>query len=625
MLYQVSHAYKSFGTDTVFEDCQFEIKGTEKIALVGRNGSGKTTFLKCICHEEKFDKAKVSLQGDTTIGYLAQKALTNDTETVEQALKAVFAPVFKLADEMRDMEKQMETDSSEKLLTRYARAQEKFENLNGYNWEAEMLTVFTRFGFTEQDINRHVGEFSGGQKTRIAFVRLLLSKPDILLLDEPTNHLDLDTIEWLEGYVRSYPRAVVIVSHDRMFLDHTAEIVYDLEYGHMTRYTGNYTSFIVQKKNNLERQQAAFRRQQKDIARLEQLIEKFRYKASKAAFAQSKIKYLERMEKLDPVKGADTRTFHAHFSPRIKGGERVLEVENLTIGYDKPLCTIEHLEIRRGQRLAIIGPNGTGKSTLIKTWMGLLSPLAGSFMFGHQIEKGYFDQQLAQFVNGRTVLEELWEDNPDLDRTQIRSVLGQFLFSADDVFKNVEVLSGGEKVRLSLAKLLLKHNNVLLLDEPTNHLDIPGKEALEEALHDFTGTILFVSHDRYFIQQLSTDLLLLEEGRATYIPESYAAYEDRQKESLEKQKEEKKDKERKSNSPAVREAPARSVQGIRREISKIEKQITDKERELEANRELRYEPEYYQDYQKMQVLDEHIDDIHNELAHLYARWEELNS
>lgn len=622
MLYQVSHAYKSFGAETVFEDCQFEIKGTEKIALVGRNGCGKTTFLKCICREEEFDRANVALQGDTTIGYLAQKALTNDNETVRAALKEVFAPVFKLADEMREMEKRMETEASEKLLSRYARAQEKFEECNGYNWEAEMRTVFTRFGFSEPDLERRVGEFSGGQKTRIAFVRLLLSKPDILLLDEPTNHLDLSTIEWLESYVRNYPRAVVIVSHDRMFLDHTATVVYDLEYGHMVRYTGNYTSFVTQKKNNLERRQAAYRRQQKDIARLEQLIEKFRYKASKAAFAQSKIKYLERMEKLEPVNGADTRTFHAHFKPRIKGGERVLEVENLAIGYERPLCTIDHLEIRRGQRLAIIGPNGTGKSTLFKTWMGLLPPLGGSFLFGHQIEKGYFDQQLAQFVGGKTVLEELWDANPELDRTQIRSVLGQFLFSADEVFKQVDVLSGGEKVRLSLAKLLLRHDNVLLLDEPTNHLDIPGKEALEEALRDFTGTILFVSHDRYFIQQLSTDLLVLEEGKAVYVPGGYAAYETRPPETEKGKGEEKKEKP--VSSPS-KETSACSGEDLRREIAKIEKQITVKEKELEANRELRFEPEYYQDYQKMQVLDAHIDDIHNALAHLYARWEELNS
>jgi ATP-binding cassette subfamily F protein 3 len=622
MLYQASHVSKSFGADTVFEDCQFEIKGTEKIAIVGRNGCGKTTFLKCMCGEEAFDKGNVSLQNKARIGYLAQKPLSNDQETVREALKEVFAPVFALQARMEEMEKRMEEEADEKLLDQYASAQEEFEALNGYSWETEMMTVFTKFGFTREDMDRRVGEFSGGQKTRIAFVRLLLSKPEILLLDEPTNHLDLETIEWLEGYVKAYPRAVVVVSHDRMFLDHVVSVVYDMEYGKMTRYTGNYSSYVEQKKNNIERQQAAYERQQKDIARLQQLIEKFRYKASKAAFAQAKIKYLERMDKLDPVKDADTRSFHAHFTPRIKGGEKVLEIADLTIGYDSPLCTIGSLEVRRGDRLAVIGPNGTGKSTLMKTLMGQVNALGGSYLYGHQIEKGYFDQQLAQFSSGKTVLEELWDAAPDMDRTQVRSILGQFLFHADDVFKSVDVLSGGEKVRLCLAKLLLQHSNLLLLDEPTNHLDIPGKEALEEALDGFTGTIIFVSHDRYFIQQLSTRMLVLSPGKAEEIPMSYREYMADHEKEPQKAEEKKKDETPLKNkgketvmSPELRQ----------KEITRLERKIDTKEKELEASRALRYEPEYYQDYRKMEELDAHIDDIHNELAHLYARWEELNS
>jgi ATP-binding cassette subfamily F protein 3 len=622
MLYQASHVSKSFGADTVFEDCQFEIKGTEKIAIVGRNGCGKTTFLKCMCGEEAFDKGTVSLQNKARIGYLAQKPLSSDQETVRDALKEVFAPVFALQARMEEMEKRMEKEADEKLLDQYASAQEEFEALNGYSWETEMMTVFTKFGFTREDMDRRVGEFSGGQKTRIAFVRLLLSKPEILLLDEPTNHLDLETIEWLEGYVKAYPRAVVVVSHDRMFLDHVVSVVYDMEYGKMTRYTGNYSSYVEQKKNNIERQQAAYERQQKDIARLQQLIEKFRYKASKAAFAQSKIKYLERMDKLDPVKDADTRSFHAHFTPRIKGGEKVLEIAALTIGYDSPLCTIDSLEVRRGDRLAVIGPNGTGKSTLMKTLMGQIDALGGSYLYGHQIERGYFDQQLAQFSSGKTVLEELWDAAPDMDRTQVRSILGQFLFRADDVFKSVDVLSGGEKVRLSLAKLLLQHSNLLLLDEPTNHLDIPGKEALEEALDGFTGTIIFVSHDRYFIQQLSTRMLVLSPGKAEQIPMSYREYmSDHEKEP---QKAEEKKKEENPLKNKGKET-VMSPELRQKEITRLERKIDAKEKELEASRALRYEPEYYQDYRKMEELDAQIDDIHNELAHLYARWEELNS
>ncbi len=622
MLYQVSHASKSFGADPVFEDVQFEIRGTEKVTIVGRNGCGKTTFLRCMCGEMDFDSGTVSRMNGVTIGYLAQKPLSDDHLTVEQELRAVFEPVLAMEHEMHVLEEQMKTDPSEKLLSRYAELQEKFEAVNGYSWESEMMTVFTKFGFLPQDISRRIGEFSGGQKTRIAFVKLLLSKPDILLLDEPTNHLDMETIEWLEGYVKNYPKAVVMVSHDRMFLDHTADVVYDMEYGRMTRYAGNYSSFVIQKRNNLERQEQAYVRQQKDIQRLEELIEKFRYKKNKGAFAQSKIKYLDRMEKLEPVQKADLKTFHAHFTPRIKGGEKVLETDHLKIGYDHPLAEVS-MSMRRGDRIAVIGPNGCGKSTFVKTLMELIPSLGGSFLWGHQIEKGYFDQQLAQFSSGKTVLEELWDENPDLDRTQVRSVLGQFLFSADEVFKTVDVLSGGEKVRLSFAKLLLQHSNVLILDEPTNHLDIPGKEALEESLKGFTGTILFVSHDRYFIEQLATGLLIMENGGAEYLPMTYDEYvaEKNGTSAMEQKKQE-------EPAPVIAQKPAEkklSPEGKKREIARLEKQITEKEQDLEAHRALRFEPEYYQDYQKMNELDEKIDEIHNELAHLYEKWEEMNS
>ena len=617
MIYQVNKASKYYGATVVFEDVNFEIKNTEKIALVGRNGSGKTTFLRCISGEEDFDKANVNKANATTIGYLAQKVIEDEGLSVKEELMKNYTHIFEVEAKLRELEEKMKTNSDESTLKEYAELQEELEMNNGYTWESEMNTVFSKFGFTKDDLDKRINEFSGGQKTRIAFVKLLLSKPDILLLDEPTNHLDVDAIEWLENYIRNYPKAVVVVSHDRMFLDRVVSVVYELEFNKMKRYAGNYSAYVTQKKNDLDRLEQAYKRQQKDIERLEQLIEKFRYKKNKAKFAQSKIKYLDRMDKISLEK-VDDKTFHAKFTPKLKGGERVLELDSLKIGYDKPLAQVT-MSVRRGDRVAIIGSNGTGKSTLMKTLVEQIPSLGGDYLFGHQIEVGYFDQQLAQFSSGKTVLEELWDEYPDLDRTTIRSVLGQFLFSADDVFKTVDVLSGGEKVRLSLSKLLLKHANLLLLDEPTNHLDIPGKEALEESLKDYEGTLIFVSHDRYFIKELATSLLLFDDEGVKYIPMSYSEYYNLEENKV---KEEKK-VEAKIKEVKRREKPL-SKEGKERLIKKLEKEITAKEEELEEMRELRFEPEFYQDQMKMRELDERIDDIHNEIANLMKEWEELS-
>ncbi|MCI5773193.1 MAG: ABC-F family ATP-binding cassette domain-containing protein [Erysipelotrichaceae bacterium] len=615
MLYQINKGSKSFGANDVFKDIQFEIKNTEKIAIVGRNGCGKSTFLKCILQEEELDKGTIHQLSNTTIGYLSQNALVDKEISVQAEMNKVFAKIFDLQKEINEVELLMQSDTSEKVLNRYANLIERFEALNGYNYQAELETVFCRFGFEKSDLERKIKTFSGGQQTRIAFVKLLISKPDILLLDEPTNHLDLETIEWLEGYLKKYPKAVVLVSHDRMFLDDIVDVVYEIEYGMMKKYVGNYTAFVNQKKMDLERQMSAYNRQQKEIAHMEALIEKFRYKATKASFAQSKIKALDKMEKLEEVKQPDNKTFKAHFTPKTKGGKDVLIIDELAIGYDSKLCQLS-LQIQANDKIAIIGPNGCGKSTLLKTLMGQLAPLAGSYLYGHQIETSYFDQQLAQISNENCVLEELWNQYPDMDRTSIRSVLGQFLFSADDVFKNVSVLSGGEKVRLALAKILLEHGNFLVLDEPTNHLDIVSKEALEEALNGYSGTILFVSHDRYFIKQIANKILVIENGQATLYPFGYQQYIDSKNGVVEETK----------TSNEKKEKPVRQKNmNIGKEIAKIEKMISEKENELEELRNLRFEPEYYHDFQKMNVLDEQIDDVHNEIENLMLKWEELSN
>lgn len=611
MKYQIHKGSKYFGANTVFENIQFEIRNTEKIAIVGRNGCGKTTLLKAIANEESLDKGDIHKESGLTIGYLAQTTFSNDEAIVEEELEHAFDNIKLVGKQMDDVALAMATDHSEEILNRYANLQQRYEEMGGYTYHSDMMTIFTKFGFQEADLKRSISSFSGGQKTRLAFVKLLLSKPDILLLDEPTNHLDISTIEWLEGYVKRYPKAVVLVSHDRMFLDDVVDVVYELEYGVMRRYPGNYTNYVNTKKSDLEQQKSAYARQQKEIQRMEELIEKYRYKATKAAFAQSKIKYLDRMDKVsDPT--VDEKTFTARFVPNIRGGKRVLEVHDLNIGYDKVLCNV-NLEVMQSQKIAIIGPNGKGKSTLMKTLMGQIPPLSGSFLLGHQIEVGYFDQELAQFDTNNTVIEEIWNDFPELTRTEVRTALGCFLFHGEDVFKTVDCLSGGEKVRLSFVKLMLSHPNFLMMDEPTNHLDLLGKEALEESLRDYSGTMLFVSHDRYFISKLATAILVIDEGKATYYPLTYNEY--MQKEPIkvvdkaEIKKEEKK--------------PERYI-NYGKEISKLEKKIAEKEEELEALRELRFEPEYYHDYHKMNTLDAQIDDVHNEIENMMKTWEEYS-
>ena len=611
MIVQISNGTVYFGANDVFDNIDFTVNENERIALVGRNGSGKTTLLKVLTGECELSSGQLIKANKTSISYLKQNALALSEDTIGEVFDQVFAKLKDLEKQMEELSDAMKEDPDEKLINKYSALQEEYKYLGGYTYQSEMLSVLAGFGFKESDLERKVSSFSGGEKTKIAFASLLLAKPDLLLLDEPTNHLDLSTIEWLENYLAKYKKAMVIVSHDRMFLDKTVNVVYELEYGSIRRYAGNYSSFVEQKKNDLIRQESAYRRQQKDIKRLEELIEKFRYKKNKAAFAQSKIKYLERMERIEDPKKADTKAFKAKFVCGVRGGKNVLSLDHFEVGYDKPLANVS-LEIKRGDRICVMGDNGTGKSTLLKSIIGETKPLGGYMMLGHQIQIGYFDQNLANFHNGNTVLEELWNEHPDLDMFKIRSVLGAFLFTADEVFKEVDVLSGGEKVRLSLAKLMMKKANFLILDEPTNHLDIISKEALENALNEYDGTILFVSHDRYFIRKIATSCLVIDTDKVTYYPDGYKDYIDaKTKEAPEKVKEEKNEVPLKE----LKQKPKYNIKRLENEISLMEDILEDK-------RALRYEPEYYQDMKKMAELDDEIDEIHNKIHALEEKWEE---
>lgn len=610
---QVSNISKSYGAQDVLKKASLTIKDKEKVALVGKNGCGKTTLLKIICDKEKPDKGSRVVSNGVKIGYLAQITFSDIEHTVYQELSEAFSNVRSLEKQLQEQALILERDPSEKQLEKYASLQARFEALNGYQYEVELKNVFFHFGFGEEDLYKELSQFSSGQRTRIALVKLLLSKPDVLLLDEPTNHLDVESIEWLENYVRHYPSAVILVSHDRTFLDHVVDEIVEIEYGVTTRYVGNYSHYVKAKEEFLKKNHEAYLRQQAHIHRLEELIEKFRYKKNKAAFAQSKIKYLERMDRIEDLK-ADTSTMHASFQCARKGGKDVLEVKDLVLGYDQPLSTVS-FTLRKGDRMAIIGPNGIGKSTLIKTLMHKVLALSGEYHFGYQIDIGYFDQDSAHRKSEKTVIDTLWDVSPDLNQTQIRNTLAGFLFTQDEVFKEVNSLSGGEKVRLSLAELMLMEDNLLLLDEPTNHLDIPTKEALEKALEHYDGTILFVSHDRMFLSKMASRVLEMDEKCKVYDCTYDEYIEKKASNSLVEEAE----IQRTSNDNVQ---SFKDRKALKNRVDRLEQLLEQAQEDLESLRELRYEPEYYQDYQKMEELDQMIDEKHNEIAHYTQEWEE---
>ncbi len=608
MLITINSGTVYFGANDVFENIDFVVNENEKIALVGRNGCGKTTLLKVLMGEVELSSGQLIKSNKIKVGYLNQNSLIDCHNNVRDELLTVYKDLLDKENKLNELSEKLKVEHSDKLINEYSSLEEEFKMQGGYTYNSEMETILFGFGFKKEDLDKNVADFSGGEKTKLAFVKLLLSKPDLLLLDEPTNHLDLSTIEWLENYLSKYKKAIVLVSHDRIFLDKIVNSVYELEYGRLKKYAGNYSKYVEQKKIDFEKDSEAYVRQQKEIKRLEELIEKFRYKKNKAAFAQSKIKYLDRMEKLDDPKKADTKVFKATFKCAIKGGKSVLNMDHFQVGYDKPLFEVTH-EILRGQRVCVMGDNGCGKSTLLKTIVGKLPSLGGYMLLGHQIDIGYFDQNIAAYKNGNTVLEELWNEYPNKDMYEIRSTLGAFLFSSDEVFKEVSVLSGGEKVRLALAKLMLKNANFLILDEPTNNLDIVSKEALEKALKNYDGTILFVSHDRYFIKEVATSCLVVENGKVTYYDDGYKDYIDTNKKI--------------ENKETVKEKVDLKVVKARPKynLKKIEEEISNLEDLLEEKRSLRFEPEYYQDSRKMQELDEEIDEIHNKIHAAEEKWE----
>lgn len=676
MLYQISNGAVAFGDDVILHSIDFEIRNTEKIAIVGRNGCGKTTLLKLISGEVEMEKldsdesAFIAKAGNPEIGYLKQIAFDDPDVTLEQEVCKCFVKMDERKAELARAAAELEHDYSDEKVARYTAMEEAFKDDGGYYYEKEYEVMIRKFGFSDDERKKPIRDFSGGQQTKIAFIKLLLSKPDILLLDEPTNHLDVTTIEWLEGYLKSYPKAVVVVSHDRMFLDNVVDVVYEIEYGTARRYPGNYTNFIAHKKENYDKQMKDHIAQQKEIERLQRMVTRFKGKPTKTSMAQSKQKAIDRMVIIEAPDKYDNKTFHANFQPEKETGNDVLYTSELAIGYDHPLSVVS-LDLKRGEKLGILGGNGLGKSTFLKTIVGKIPALSGEYRFGTNVQIGYFDQQMAMYTSNKTVLDDFWDEYPNLTETEARNALGAFLFSGDDVFKNVNMLSGGEKVRLALCKILKTRPNVLVLDEPTNHMDIVGKETLESMLKDYKGTLIFVSHDRYFVKKVATQLLVFEDGTTNLYQFGYEQYQ----EKLDREAEESKNVYRgnaifggaisqngssqtgsdvkrstsqtgaagnvgeSTNANSAAQAggmavsstgkayynPGKERSKIQKKVKKAEEDLAVKEAKLDELKAELMKPEYQSSYSKLTEIQNEIDALEEEILIDMEAWEELSS
>ena len=626
MNYKIVNGAVSYGAETILEEINFEIKEKEKIAIVGRNGCGKSTLLKAIIDNDMLEagigegKFGIYKQGSPQIGYLEQIQFEDSNETLLGEILKVYKPLIELEQKIARLQEELNTNSNDKIIKDYTSALERYEIMDGYTYKKEYETAIYKFGFTKEDMNKNVNEFSGGQKTKIALIKLLLSKPDILLLDEPTNHLDITTIEWLESYLKNYPKAVVIVSHDRMFLDKIVNKVYEIEYAAMTEYTGNFTSYEIQKRMNYEKQLKDYEYQQKEIKRLQAIADRFRYKPTKAKMALSKLKQIERMIIVEEPNKYDLKSFHTNFNIDRESGKLVLKVKDLKIGYDKELAQVS-FELFKGQKLAIIGANGMGKSTLLKTLINQIPQLSGEFEYGYHVDQAYFDQQMDFVDKEKTVLEEFSESFPNLTITETRSSLAAFMFYQDDIERQIKLLSGGEKVRLALCKILKNGPNLLLLDEPTNHMDIVGKESLENLLKAYKGTVLVVSHDRYFVNKIADSLLIFENGKVTYFKGTYQEYLDT-KPQIEEQVVNTEKKEKKENSQYLEN---KEKNRIKNKINKLENEIVKREEKIAQLQQEMMSDEICTSYTKLAELQEKVQKLENEIEERMTEWEELSN
>ena len=617
MYYKISNGSVTLGANTILEDINFYVKDNDKIGIVGRNGCGKTTLLKAITNEytlsDGYDDLKIESSNDFKIGYVKQNITDNLNMKMIDYIKESNSDILEIENKLNSLEQKLSSSYSEQILTKYNDLQNEYIYKGGNTYKKEYEIALKKFWFTDIDKEKLLNEFSGGQLTKLSLIRLLLSKPDLLILDEPTNHLDINSIEWLENYLKNYKKSIILVSHDRMFLDNICNIIYDIEYGELKRYVGNYSSFVKQKEQDYEKQLKDYEYQQKEIKRLQYIADRFRYKPTKAKMAMSKLKQIEKMIKIDKPNKSNTKTFKINLKTEENSYRDVLKVKNLSIGYDKELCKLS-FNLERQDKLGIIGENGIGKSTLIKTLTGLIHPLSGKYIYGDRVSIGYFSQNFENLDNNNTVYEEIDKAYPSMTPNEIRTLLGSFEFTGEDVFKKINDLSGGEKVKLSLCKILNNKPNLLILDEPTNHLDIISKDTIEKILTNYNGTIIMVSHDRYLINNVCNKLLVFENKEAKLYNYGYKEYLEKRKVDIPILKEDTKNKKTKVINSSVDNTS---------KLNKIMKEIELLDNDLKKLNNKLLEKEVYMNVAKAKEIEQEILNITNKIEEKTNEWESL--
>lgn len=629
MLIQLNNVTKNFVVNEVFSNVKMEINDKDRVAIVGRNGAGKSTLLKIISGEIDFDNGERTVSKDTTIGYLSQEFIVREDLSIYEEMITCFNEIIELEKELEKISYELTSENIESnpgLLDKYDRLQNQVLTHKDYHYKSKIDSVLYGLDFDKEVFDKKISTFSGGEKTRLSMAKLLLSEPDLLILDEPTNHLDMENVAWLENYLSSYNGAIVIVSHDRYFIDKVVNVVYNLEFGKLKKYVGNYSNFLRQYEEDYEKNLKEYVSQQKDIKRLEDFVQKNIARASTSKMAKSRQKVLDKMEIIDNPR-KDDKAANIEFRIKEQSGRDVLIINDLQVGYEEQVGQKYNFSVYKGDRLAIVGKNGIGKSTLIKTIAKKQKKLGGNIQYGSKVSLGYYDQKQAEFESSKTILNELWDEYPLMKEAEVRTVLGRFLFRGDDVLKIVRDLSGGEKARLQLAKLMLEKNNLLILDEPTNHLDITSKQVLEKALENYEGTILFVSHDRYFINKIANKVFdITEEGYNIYLGNYDYYLEKREQEKIAKRLKEEKIAEavvKEVNDYVLSKEEKRRIRKLERTRDELIVQIDELESKIKIVNEELMKEEVYTDAVKTQEWNGKLKKLTSELEEKNNSWLEI--